>query len=617
MNMIKKLTALKDQVSLIFFNYSWNYFKQGYQIGQLKSYISLYFRLAYDSFRQFGITIGIKSHLDDFYAPNLGQLARYTQGLHQLLSKEKDFSYSILIAVTSTSLFLFKKTLLSALQQSAPQLEVLVGYNQFLDFSLEKFLQEQKALHPFLRLIPLKSCKESDMLNDLAHQAQFNWLVCIGAKDWIRPDYLFRCEQLLRLLPSSLNCCLYTKETVFHESGISLHDEESFQQGVVNFPYSFQNLIGRSILIRREKWLEVKGLKLNPSYDGFWEMSWRLYLQGASFHLLPFPLYKRCQENNLLPQEEEKLLLSCLNLHTQTMNLNWTWTKGRLSRTYRAIPPLLPLNQLPTVQVIIPYKNQKEITLKAVKTALNQKGVKVFITAVDNNSEDLTIAKEIEEQGGEVLRIEEPFNYSRLNNLAVEKTKLAKNCDYLLFLNNDVELDLEALKEMCRWINQPSIGWVGCQLFYPNGLLQHGGVDLMLNRPFYHMLWNHSEKLRVDSKRSLTQVLRIAHAVTAACALISRQTFLEIGGFDEIWYPIAYSDTNLAVKLQSKGLLSFYSPYAQGIHHESISRSYENIEDVENSTWLHEHYLSKHQLKFSNYLSLQSISPFAINEKNK
>ena len=150
------------------------------------------------------------------------------------------------------------------------------------------------------------------------------------------------------------------------------------------------------------------------------------------------------------------------------------------------------------------------------------------------------------------------------------------------------------MAEMSRWIDQPQIGMVGCRLHYPDGSLQHGGVDIYSRGPITRMTWEHIERFSTfDKTMNLTKRIRIMKAVTAACAMVKRQTFLDVGGFDEVWYPIAYSDTNLAVKLTMKGLKCLYTPYAVGIHHESVSRSCDNIEDYENSRWLHQLYLSR------------------------
>ena len=159
------------------------------------------------------------------------------------------------------------------------------------------------------------------------------------------------------------------------------------------------------------------------------------------------------------------------------------------------------------------------------------------------------------------------------------------DCDAVLFLNNDVELEPGALQEMARWLDQPQIGMVGCRLHFPDGRLQDGGVRLDGSTK-KEMRWEHIEKLRRFDELDEAKTLGFFDAVTAACALMKRQTFLDIGGFDEILYPIGYSDTNLAMKLAAKGLKCFYTPYAVGIHHESVSRK-ASIEDFENSWWLH------------------------------
>jgi len=593
MKKIKHFIYLLNQVRHNLLTRSWEFIKRGYEVGQLKRYMFFYCRHVFNFIRHFGGHLAAELGQGDLNSVQIKRLNQLTKGIHQLISKDGSFSYSILIALTSTTLVQFKNTLKSALQQTAPNLEILVGYHSLISADIQKFLQDQVNEHPHVKMVLLASIQEQTMLNELAEKATKDWLVCLGAKDWLRPDYLFRCEQLLRLLPAD-SYCLYTQTQPINDVGIELITRPASIDPRLPFPYSFQNLIGRSTMIRKQAWRQAGGLQFHPEQEGFWDLAWRLFLNGVKFEYLPFSLYLKCQTAQT--SAEETALIPHLESYSKRLHLNWKWEKGLIPHSYRAIPAL---DALPTIQVIIPYKNQKDLTLKTVKTALQQQNVKVYITAVDNHSTDETIGQAIEQMGGEVLRIKEPFNYSRLNNLAVQQTKTAQHCDLIVFLNNDVELEPQALEEMARWITQPSIGIVGCQLYYPNGLLQHGGVDLLKTRPAYQMVWSHAEKMCSKEKQTSTKTLRVTDAVTAACALMRRQVFIEVGGFDETWYPIAYSDTNLAIKLQAKGLLSFYTPYASGIHHESVSRHCENIEDVEHSAWLHDHYIRHHQLKFS------------------
>jgi GT2 family glycosyltransferase len=346
-------------------------------------------------------------------------------------------------------------------------------------------------------------------------------------------------------------------------------------------------VLGKSVLFPKKLWESAGGVR-NYSDASVWEFGLRLDQVGAIFRHLPFNLYARRRGN----ATENLSTIPALEMYSKRKNLNWIFREGPITGSVRAIPSLL---EMPSVQVIIPFKEQKELTLCTVNSLLRQREVNICITAVDNGSRDLTIGEAIKALGGEVMRVEEPFNFSRLNNLGVRNTAVAGVCPYLLFLNNDVELEERALLEMCRWIEQPSIGMVGCRLVYPNGLLQHGGIDLKSDAPAHQMLWNHSEKMTASPKQRAAQIIRLADAVTAACALMKREIFTSIGGFDEVWYPVAYSDTSLAVKVEAMGLHILYTPFAQGVHHESVSREYENIEDVEMSSWLHQHFVRHHE----------------------
>lgn len=271
--------------------------------------------------------------------------------------------------------------------------------------------------------------------------------------------------------------------------------------------------------------------------------------------------------------------------YVSAWGFDWQIKEGFDRHSLRAIPKGV---KDPRVHVVIPFKDQRQLTLATVASLKSQYGVKLVITAVDNNSRDRSLALELASQGVEVLTIQEPFNYSRLNNLAVRRSKLGETCEFLLFLNNDVELEPDTVLEMCRWAYQKGIGLVGSRLHYPDHTLQHGGVALNRSGPSNLLVWEHIEKGQPWHLVKKGKQICVVDAVTTACAMIRRNLFLDVGGFDEIWYPIAFSDTNLAQRLAERNLKCLYTPYASGIHHESVSRKSENIEDFESSRWLSE-----------------------------
>ena len=49
-------------------------------------------------------------------------------------------------------------------------------------------------------------------------------------------------------------------------------------------------------------------------------------------------------------------------------------------------------------------------------------------------------------------------------------------------------------------------------------------------------------------------VTRAVSAVTGAFLAVRREVFVTVGGFDEIAFPVGYSDIDLALKLRARGL---------------------------------------------------------------
>ena len=142
--------------------------------------------------------------------------------------------------------------------------------------------------------------------------------------------------------------------------------------------------------------------------------------------------------------------------------------------------------------------------------------------------------------------------------------------EHLLFLNNDMEvLNAGWLEALVEHASRPEVGAVGAKLLYPNHTVQHAGIVLGLCEfaghshrhlsGFQHGYWG-----SVD-------IIRNYSAVTAACMILRRSLFAEMGGFDEA-FQYAYQDVDLCLRLREHGLLIVYTPYAQLVHYESASR---------------------------------------------
>lgn len=571
--------------------YATKYIYNGFRNGLGMAYFKQYIRLFFGYIDQFSEAIKEQGEFfGDLDSPQKQKLQRTTLGLHSLLPADSRFTYSILIPlIEKIDPTFFSTTLKAALNQTAPHLEVLVGLSGTQSPEINQVLEKMKAEYPDkLMTLPLPSSVAQEAFasatNRLANYSKGHFLLILHPADWIRPDLLFRYEQTLRLLPHPENTILYCNEFQINKYGYPIPNTQIEKPEQPHFPYLLGDDIQHGMLIPKVLWNGAKGMRLGfPQAESF-DLALRLDTHGAIFYNVPFYLYAHRAKAAVSSTEAD---LRALSDYVKSKKLNWEIKTGLSPQTYRALPDI---KKTPVIHVIVPFKNQKELTLSAIWHILKQEGVQVKITAVDNSSDDKSISAELEKLGVEVLHIDEPFNYSRLNNLAVERTKIGKDCPYILFLNNDVDLQSDALLEMSRWIDQPRVGMVGCRLHYPNNLLQHGSVELRSPSPLWRMTWEHIERLSPFERLQRAKRIRISKAVTGACALVRKNVFLSVGGFEEIWYPIAYSDTNLAIKLALKGLLCLYTPYATGVHHESISRTLNNIEDYENSTWLHKRF---------------------------
>ena len=229
----------------------------------------------------------------------------------------------------------------------------------------------------------------------------------------------------------------------------------------------------------------------------------------------------------------------------------------------------------PLVSIIIPSRDQSALLEKCIDSLLNKNNYTDFeITILENNS--------VEERTHDLYRRlrKDPriqivdsagdFNFSRLINLG---TSRARGSIFLL-LNNDVEImNADCLSELVSQVSRPGIGIVGARLWYPNGTLQHGGVILGVGGVASHIDGIRRHDPGYFARQHLAQDFC---AVTAACLMVRREIFEKLGGFDESRLPVTFNDVDFCLRARELGWRIVYTPYAELIHHESISRGIEN-----------------------------------------
>ncbi len=161
---------------------------------------------------------------------------------------------------------------------------------------------------------------------------------------------------------------------------------------------------------------------------------------------------------------------------------------------------------------------------------------------------------------------DEPFNWSRVNNLAARHA----TGDHLLFLNDDTEaVDAGWLEAMLEFSQQPQIGAVGAKLTFPDGGLQHVGVTLPGGKPG-HPFYCYPAKHPGYYCRS--HLPHNCAAVTGACLMTRRDVFEKAGGFDES-FPLNYNDIDFCMRVRQLGYRVVFTPHARLVHHESVTKT--------------------------------------------
>ena len=231
----------------------------------------------------------------------------------------------------------------------------------------------------------------------------------------------------------------------------------------------------------------------------------------------------------------------------------------------------------PLVSIIIPFKDKPELLEMSVNSILEKSTYQNYeIIGISNNSQDPKVFELMQELEAKDSRVKfheynTEFNYADINNHAVNS--YAKG-EHVLLLNNDIEvISPDWIEAMLEHSQREEIGCIGAKLYYPNDTIQHAGVIIGLGG-----YAGHSHKMYPRDNPGYFNRLNVVQnvsAVTAACLMIKKSLYQQVGGMDEVKFKVAYNDVDFCLRVMEAGYRNLFTPYAQMYHHESISRGYE------------------------------------------
>ena len=223
----------------------------------------------------------------------------------------------------------------------------------------------------------------------------------------------------------------------------------------------------------------------------------------------------------------------------------------------------------PKISIIIPTKDRIDLLRRCIESIQNRSSYDNYeIIIVDNMSQEEETAAYLDGLGKSyrIIKFNEKFNYSKLNNYAAEFAR----GEHLLFLNNDIEvLNSDWLEAMLEQSQRDEIGCVGAKLLYPDRKIQHVGVVVGWGGRAEHIYkWSHSNDIGYMGH---FVSIRNYSAVTAACMMLRKSIFNEVGGFDER-FEIGFGDVDLCLRVRELGYENLFTPYAELLHYESATR---------------------------------------------
>lgn len=268
--------------------------------------------------------------------------------------------------------------------------------------------------------------------------------------------------------------------------------------------------------------------------------------------------------------------------------------------------------------IVIPTKNNGHILELAVESLEGTVPSDLYDLVIVNHESDETDTINLLQQLAtkhRVIDYKGPFNFSRINNLAVEC--FDETISSFLFMNNDIEAIKDGwLENMRDLLGRQEVGIVGTTLLYPPDvfskttsdffaasrmetkdlysaairesghkgtefdehypyLIQHAGVMLNIGLSEHYQKFDRyrdAYSLNGPENPAIPSlVTRTFSAVTAACMLIRRDVFEKLDGFDDS-LAVAFQDVDLCLRARNEGYRTICSAEAALFHHESVSR---------------------------------------------
>lgn len=503
--------------------------------------------------------------------------------------RKKRWSYrpmfSVIVPAYRTPAIFLEQMIESLRNQTYDNWELCIANASPEDDSMEQVLRKYTRMDSRIRVKKLEENKGiAENTNAAFSMASGEFSGLLDHDDLLAPQALYRMAEALNKDRDTVGetgiDVLYTDEDKV-TADLTEHFQPHFKPDFNLDLLRSNNYITHFLVVRTALINQVGGFR--REYDGAqdYDFIFRCVENARKICHIPEILYHwRTHKASTADNPASKMYAFEAGKRAIEGNLQRSGTDGKVSHTMDLgfYQVEYPVTGEPLVSILIPNKDQKESLKRCLDSIYSKSTYTNYeIIIIENNSvkpETFSYYKELEEQHGvRVIIWEQGFNYSAINNFGVNEAR----GDYLLFLNNDVEVINPAwIEEMLGNCQRREVGIVGAKLYYPDDTIQHAGVIVGIGGIAGHAF--------LKMPRSRTGYLHKASvqmdlsAVTAACMMMKKSVFEQLGGFEE-QLSVAFNDVDLCLRTVRAGYLVVYNPKVELYHYESISRGAEDSEE--------------------------------------
>ena len=490
---------------------------------------------------------------------------------------------SLLLPVFDAEPEWLKKGLDSVVSQVYPEWELYVCSGDFSGERTREVLDFYERLDGRIQVAyPEGDASLTTLSNAALSLARGEFVGLLKESDELAPDALFEVARLLQEHPEA--DLIYSD--VDEIDGKGNRSNPYFKPGWSPDLLLSLDYVSQLSVYRRSLLEEIGGLR--EGFDGCqdYDLVLRATERTGEIHHVPKVLYhRRATAGSLASPNGDKGRVrerarQALREALERRGFEGSVEDGYLPDRFRV---RFEIAGEPTVSIIIPTRDNVSFLKRCVESVERLTTYRNYeLLIIDNDSRDPETVEYLASTPHRVIPFREPFNFSRINNFAVSQAE----GEYVLLLNDDTEVIsggwLHALLEHAQ---RQEVGAVGAKLLYPDGRIQHAGVVVGAGSPWEVGVATHAYHFYSSDSTGYAGTLTTTtnySAVTAACILMRKSLFEELGGLDEENLKVQFNDIDLCLRIREHGYHIVCTPHAELYHHESVSRGNRRLDRTEN-----------------------------------